>query len=288
MKHFMKTQMLVLGVTLLSSVPFLAYADNEGLSEQEFADICAENHADQSRSMYPPLKEHDEDYFNYEFHFKDVQLSADGKSYVNIPYINKSDRDLMVGQIIMDMADGYEVSYEYQISGRSSEPNDKIIVEGKTITPYYRSVEVDGTTGSDKQYRYFSNEPEEIPVIPDFPMNYDWKKHEEDTLSVSAIVTVRSLKDGKTYNFPARMSSVTNLHKDKPDCYSLGPTDVEAYTVKKGDSLYKIAAAYYGNGNEWIYISERNKKDIKNPDLIYPGLLIVIPNAESIVPPYIY
>ena len=288
MKHFIKAQIMILCVTLLSSDPFLSYAGNGSLSEQEFLDVCEEKHASSSRTMYPPLKNPDETTFNYEFHYRDVLSSPDGKSFTDNPGAMNSDRDLAAGQIIMDMADGYEVSYEYHISGTASEPEDEIIVKGKTITPYYRAVQLDKTAGLNKQYAYISNDPKEIPIIPDFPKDHDWKNYKAATLMVYTLVTVRSLKDGSSYSFESRISSITNLYKDKPDCYSLRPTDIGAYTVKKGDSLQKIAQAYYGNSAEWIYILERNKHYIQDADSIYPGTLIVIPNAALIVPPYTY
>lgn len=49
------------------------------------------------------------------------------------------------------------------------------------------------------------------------------------------------------------------------------------YTVKKGDSLSKIAKALMGDMNKWPKIFEANKEVIKNPDLIYPGQQLRIP-----------
>jgi nucleoid-associated protein YgaU len=51
------------------------------------------------------------------------------------------------------------------------------------------------------------------------------------------------------------------------------------YTVKKGDSLSKIAKALMGDGKKWPKIFEANKEVIKNPDLIYPGQQLRIPKA---------
>lgn len=51
----------------------------------------------------------------------------------------------------------------------------------------------------------------------------------------------------------------------------------KTYTVKAGDSLWKIAQRIYGNGNQWTKIYEANRDKIKNPDLIYPGQQFVIP-----------
>jgi nucleoid-associated protein YgaU len=49
------------------------------------------------------------------------------------------------------------------------------------------------------------------------------------------------------------------------------------YTVQKGDSLWKIASAHYGNGNKWQALFEANREVIKDPDLIYPGQQIRVP-----------
>lgn len=52
----------------------------------------------------------------------------------------------------------------------------------------------------------------------------------------------------------------------------------KTYTVVEGDSLWKIAQHHYGKGGEWEKIYEANKDRIKNPDLIHPGQVLVIPD----------
>jgi len=70
---------------------------------------------------------------------------------------------------------------------------------------------------------------------------------------------------GKTTTTPAKQTQTA----DKK------PT---TYVVVKGDSLWKIAKAKYGDGAKWNKIYEANKKTIgKNPDKIYPGQKLVIP-----------
>ena len=49
------------------------------------------------------------------------------------------------------------------------------------------------------------------------------------------------------------------------------------YTVQSGDSLWKIASRHYGDGNKWNALFEANREVIKDPDLIYPGQQIRVP-----------
>ena len=50
----------------------------------------------------------------------------------------------------------------------------------------------------------------------------------------------------------------------------------QSYTVKSGDTLWALAKYYYGDGSKYSLIASANK-EITNPNLIYPGQVIVIP-----------
>lgn len=49
------------------------------------------------------------------------------------------------------------------------------------------------------------------------------------------------------------------------------------HTVVSGDSLSKIAGAYYGDVMKYPIIFEANKPMLKHPDEIYPGQVLRIP-----------
>lgn len=51
----------------------------------------------------------------------------------------------------------------------------------------------------------------------------------------------------------------------------------ETYTVRKGDSLWWIAERYYGDGERWIDIYEKNIEKIGgNPSLIFEGMELTL------------
>ncbi len=65
-----------------------------------------------------------------------------------------------------------------------------------------------------------------------------------------------------------------NLNAPEPE------EETEFYTVKRGDSLSKIAKHYYGNAMKYPVIFEANREVIKDPDLIYPGQVLRIPKLK--------
>lgn len=53
------------------------------------------------------------------------------------------------------------------------------------------------------------------------------------------------------------------------------------YTVKSGDSLWKISEAMYGEGSKYMKIFEANSDLLENPDRIFPGQELVIPVLDD-------
>jgi nucleoid-associated protein YgaU len=52
------------------------------------------------------------------------------------------------------------------------------------------------------------------------------------------------------------------------------------YTIESGDSLSKIAKEFYGDAQKYPLIFEANREVIKDPDKIYPGQKIRIPQES--------
>jgi nucleoid-associated protein YgaU len=50
--------------------------------------------------------------------------------------------------------------------------------------------------------------------------------------------------------------------------------------VQPGNSLWRLARRSYGEGLRYTEIYEANKDQIRNPDLIYPGQVFVLPKVN--------
>lgn len=57
--------------------------------------------------------------------------------------------------------------------------------------------------------------------------------------------------------------------------------DIGTMVVSRGDSLWQISRRIYGIGYRYTYIYNANQKQIRNPDLIYPGQVFVLPRMEN-------
>lgn len=58
------------------------------------------------------------------------------------------------------------------------------------------------------------------------------------------------------------------------------PQTADTYTVVKGDSLWAICKKFYGDGSLAYRLATAN--DIKNPNLIYPGQVLTLPDKAAL------
>lgn len=71
---------------------------------------------------------------------------------------------------------------------------------------------------------------------------------------------------------------------DAPAVEDSGPATESTgrtYTVQSGDSLWAIAEKMYGSGGKYMKIFEANTDLLDNPDKIFPGQELVIPDIED-------
>lgn len=62
------------------------------------------------------------------------------------------------------------------------------------------------------------------------------------------------------------------------DASPVGSVETQTYVVIKGDTLSTIASGQYGNAQQWTRIYEANRDLIADPDVIYPGQQLRIPD----------
>ena len=53
----------------------------------------------------------------------------------------------------------------------------------------------------------------------------------------------------------------------------------QQYTVKAGDTLARLAEQFYNSGSKWEKIYEANREQVKNPNYIFVGMKLIIPDA---------
>jgi nucleoid-associated protein YgaU len=56
---------------------------------------------------------------------------------------------------------------------------------------------------------------------------------------------------------------------------------VQAITVQPGNTLWGISRARYGQGILYVRVFDANRDKIRDPDLIYPGQVFVLPSQAQ-------
>lgn len=107
----------------------------------------------------------------------------------------------------------------------------------------------------------------------DVDFTLDLKEYKEHTVRILSLT-----KNSSTNNPLIAQASSTYTNSNR----SIEKSIPQNYTVISGDSLWKIAKKLLGDGSRWyeIYTYNNNKSIIGgNPNLIYPGQVLSIPNS---------
>jgi nucleoid-associated protein YgaU len=92
--------------------------------------------------------------------------------------------------------------------------------------------------------------------------------------------TAASSQSGPTDMQLATAAPSKENGKDK-DASAVVVPHVDTTVVVRGDSLWRISRSTYGHGIRYSVIYNANREQIRDPDLIYPGQIFVLPKAQQ-------
>jgi len=100
-------------------------------------------------------------------------------------------------------------------------------------------------------------------------------RHENDRLRRGGVAAPKVAAPAKTVTETIPKKAVTKTPtapKKRPERF--------IYTVRRGDTLSKIANKYYGDSGNWDAIYQANKDRMKSPGDLRVGQTLVVPNLE--------
>lgn len=110
--------------------------------------------------------------------------------------------------------------------------------------------------------------------------DYNITEDAKNGLDVSVDVNLKQWRDYGTKTVtveqPKQSQQQQTVTVTKERDASTAPK-AKTHTVKKGDTLWALAAKYYGSGAQYTKIYNANKDKISNPNLIYVGQVLTIP-----------
>ena len=109
--------------------------------------------------------------------------------------------------------------------------------------------------------------------------DYTISEEAEEGFDVKVSIKLKQYKDysTKTVQITIKQERPRPVVVQTPSRPATTAPTTRTYTVVRGDCLWNIAKKYYGNGSQYTRIYNANRDKIKNPSLIYPGQIFVIP-----------
>ncbi len=83
--------------------------------------------------------------------------------------------------------------------------------------------------------------------------------------------------DNTTYTPPPTYTSATTDTSNEETLIDSNTTGLRTHTVRKGDTLFKLARQYYNDETRWRDIWDANRDKIKDKNHIEVGMVLVIP-----------
>ncbi len=106
--------------------------------------------------------------------------------------------------------------------------------------------------------------------------DYTIKESADNGFDLTISVSLKQYVERITETLDIASDGTATVENKREESTSAPSAENQSYTVKSGDTLWALAKYYYGDGSKYSLIASANK-DITNPNLIYPGQVIVIP-----------
>jgi nucleoid-associated protein YgaU len=91
-----------------------------------------------------------------------------------------------------------------------------------------------------------------------------------------------------SFSYPARVSSPTQepaqgqpMGQAAASASHAVLSEVQSVTVQRGDSLWRISQRLLGSGYRYTQIYAANSNQIRDPSLIYPYQILVVPGGAK-------
>ena len=176
--------------------------------------------------------------------------------------------------VILSTQDGVEV---LQSAGAGPQTLDQIALDAITYETA-QSVTLTGRGTSDEFVRvYLNNQP---VLTTEVGSDGRWRADLPDvdtgtyTLRVDAVDATGDVTSRVESPFRREDPVALEAAIDRAEA----ATVIQVVTVQPGNTLWAIARDRYGDGPAYVKVFEANRDRIRDPDLIYPGQVISIPD----------
>lgn len=105
--------------------------------------------------------------------------------------------------------------------------------------------------------------------------DYNIKEDAKDGFDIVVSISLKQYRDYSTKKYKVKKKKLKKKKNRSSKKVKLPTT----YTTKKGDTLWKLAKRFYGDGSKYKIIQNKNKKKIQNANKIGRGQKLTIPKA---------
>jgi nucleoid-associated protein YgaU len=154
---------------------------------------------------------------------------------------------------------------DYELTLRSRQPDGKHATSKQSVV-----VALAGVESSPSAVRSSAEVPFNVP----------------ETMVTNPAVLDRTVGSSQAYQQDIPVSQVPHATAAAPPSNGNSPTagvgsKIATTVVSRGDSLWRISRVSYGAGMRYAVVYKANRDQIRNPNRIYPGQLLVLPMKRA-------